>query len=448
MLDSHVASTFIDLFAGLGGFHVALRRLGLKCVFASEIDPTLQQVYAANFGMNPCGDITHVIPADVPSHDILCAGFPCQPFSKAGEQLGFDCPRWGNLLGTVLRIVEHHLPSFLLLENVPNLLNHNKGETWVTLLKWLSEAGYFVYMKKLSPHNFGIPQVRERVFIVCSRAELTFNWPTSISGSPRTLRQVLGLLLEPLRYIPSHYELCINTWQRFLDCLPVSARLPSFPIWSMEFDANYPYTDVTPWTLGTDQLGGYRGAFGQALATLPLSERMTALPKYAREEAEVFPKWKVKYIEQNRDFFDLHRSALQDWIPEIVDFAPSLQKFEWNCQGSPRDLWSLLIQIRASGVRVKRPTSTPSLIAMTSTQVPIIGWEKRFMSPWECAELQGLKDLDYLPASLTRAYTALGNAVNADVVEAVADRALTVTDLPRLRRQLPRTKDINYAVAS
>lgn len=133
---------FIDLFAGLGGFHLALGRLGHECVFASEIDPGLQALYECNFGIRPAGDIRHVPVADIPGHDIACAGFPCQPFSKAGDQSGLEHP-----------------------ENVPNLERHNKGLTWQQLAAQLRGEGYDVSTEKLSPHQFGILQIRDRIFV-------------------------------------------------------------------------------------------------------------------------------------------------------------------------------------------------------------------------------------------------------------------------------------------
>ncbi|MBV6517060.1 MAG: IS1595 family transposase ISCco3 [Planctomycetes bacterium] len=121
---------FIDLFAGLGGFHLALEALGHKCVFASEINQDLADLYKKNFGMRPHGDIRGLALAEIPPHDILCAGFPCQPFSKAGEQRGLKCPQWGDLIDYVVRILRHHEPQFFLIENVPNLVRHRKGKTW------------------------------------------------------------------------------------------------------------------------------------------------------------------------------------------------------------------------------------------------------------------------------------------------------------------------------
>lgn len=112
---------FIDLFAGLGGFHLALRRLGHVCVFTSEIDESLRSIYKKNFKMNASGDIRRVTVDEIPAHEILCAGFPCQPFSKAGSQGGLKDPKWGALFYEIQRIIRHHKPRYLILENVPKL---------------------------------------------------------------------------------------------------------------------------------------------------------------------------------------------------------------------------------------------------------------------------------------------------------------------------------------
>lgn len=117
---------FIDLFAGLGGFNLALTHLGLTCVFACEVDEDLRKLYENNFDIYPAGDIRKVAVTDIPEHDILCAGFPCQPFSKAGDQQGFNCPKWGDLFDYVLKIIEYHKPKYIMLENVPNLEKADK----------------------------------------------------------------------------------------------------------------------------------------------------------------------------------------------------------------------------------------------------------------------------------------------------------------------------------
>ena len=125
---------FVDLFAGLGGFRLALKSLGHECVFACEIDTGLRDLYEKNFGMRPAGDIREIPVSSIPEHDILCAGFPCQPFSKAGEQNGFSCPKWGDLFEFVIQTLETRRPDYFILENVPNITKHDGGRTWRAIL--------------------------------------------------------------------------------------------------------------------------------------------------------------------------------------------------------------------------------------------------------------------------------------------------------------------------
>lgn len=420
---------FIDLFAGLGGFHVGLRRLGHECVFASELDPTLRRLYERNFGLHPHGDIRSVAVEAIPKHDILCAGSPCQPFSKAGVQQGFDCPKWGDLFEHVLRVVRYHKPEYILLENVPNLERHSKGATWAELKRSLERAGYEIQTRRLSPHQFGIPQIRERIFIVGCRSGLRhFAWPKHDDVTPLTIHSVLDVEPPEAKAISPQVKRCLQVWQAFIRSFPKGEELPSFPIWSMEFGATYPFEDETPYAVGTRRLGKYTGCHGTALKQLVPHARWDGLPSYARTEQSKFPHWKVLFIRQNREFYKRHKKWIDPWLPRILNFPPSLQKLEWNCKGEERDVWNYVIQFRASGVRIKRPTTAPSLIAMTTTQVPIIGWEQRYMTPRECARLQSLHELKHLPDVPTRSFKALGNAVNADVVQHIGEHLLSRSD--------------------
>lgn len=414
---------FVDLFAGLGGFHVALRRLGHTCSFACELDGALRDNYSRNFGIMPQGDIRQLAPEMVPEHEILCAGFPCQPFSKAGDQGGFDDPDWGDLFYHMLAILRLRRPRFFILENVANFEKHDGGQTWGKarlLLETACTEGYQVQIRKLSPHHFGIPQIRERVIIIGSREGLEhFRWPQETTTGT-SIRDVLDENPADARKIPAQVTACLAVWQRFLDGLPRNVELPSFPIWSMEFGATYPFEDTTPWALGAKRLRGFLGSHGAPLTGHTFEDVAPLLPSYARTDKPRFPEWKVQFIRQNREFYQKNRSFIDTWLPGILPFPQSFQKFEWNCKGEPRELSRYVIQIRASGVRVKRPTTSPSLVAMTSTQVPIISWESRYMTPRECARLQSMEDLKFLPSAPTAAYRALGNAVNVKVIELVA----------------------------
>ena len=162
---------FIDLFAGLGGFRLALESLGAKCVYSSEWDKDAQRVYEQNFGDLPEGDITKVNEKDIPAHDILCAGFPCQAFSISGKQRGFEDSR-GTLFFDVARIVKEKRPKVVFMENVKNFAFHDGGRTLEVVKGAMEELGYSFHQKVLNSVDYGIPQKRERIYMVCFRNDI------------------------------------------------------------------------------------------------------------------------------------------------------------------------------------------------------------------------------------------------------------------------------------
>ncbi|EOD00409.1 DNA cytosine methyltransferase [Caldisalinibacter kiritimatiensis] len=171
--------SFIDLFAGIGGFRIALEKFGANCVFSSEKDKYAKITYEANFGDIPAGDITKIKSEDIPPHDILCAGFPCQPFSISGKQKGFEDSR-GTLFFEIARIVKYHRPKMLFLENVANLRRHKDGKTIDNMIKILKDLEYNVFTEILNASDFGVPQSRKRLYFVCFRKELgimNFSFP-------------------------------------------------------------------------------------------------------------------------------------------------------------------------------------------------------------------------------------------------------------------------------
>ena len=409
---------FVDLFAGLGGFHLALARLGHRCVLASELSPELRELYKANFNFEPQGDIRDIDPRQVPDFDLLCAGFPCQPFSKAGAQAGRSCERNGDLAEVVLEWVRAKRPSFVILENVANFERHDKGRTWRWLDQELRHAGYPLVRKMvLSPHQFGIPQIRERLFIVASRdAQAEFEWP-ELPSEDTNIRSVLSPP-QPGSRISAKIEEAIEAWAEFVRLYPKSARKPYFPIWAAEFGATYPFLTVPPMS-APRAAQMKRGSLGVPLKGLKSGELEQSLPPYARG-LDSFPGWKKTFIELNRQLYHDNKTWIDRWLPRLEGLEHSYQKFEWNFDQGDDDLWSAVIQMRGSGIRAKSPRTAPALIASSTSQIPIIGWERRYMTAHECAKLQDMGELQHLPRTFTATTRALGNAVNAKVVEAVA----------------------------
>ena len=200
--------TFIDLFAGIGGMRQAFERHGGKCVFSSEWDKFAQITYQTNFKEMPHGDITKICTGDIPAHDVLLAGFPCQPFSHAGLKKGFDDTR-GTLFFDVARIIKDKKPSLALLENVKGFKNHDGGRTFKTIVEVLNEIGYDVFAKVLNASDFGLPQNRERIYIVCvNRRKIKqrdFEFPKPTKKETR-----VGDILEP--HTDRKYVLSNKLW--------------------------------------------------------------------------------------------------------------------------------------------------------------------------------------------------------------------------------------------
>jgi DNA (cytosine-5)-methyltransferase 1 len=185
------AIKFIDLFAGIGGIRLPFDELGYRNVFSSEIDPAAIKTYQANFGDTPYGDITQIDARDIPCHDLLLAGFPCQAFSIMGKKLGFLDTR-GTLFFEIERILRHHKPKAILLENVKQLVTHDEGKTLSIILETLKSIGYFVNWKVLNALNFGLPQKRERIVIVGFLDEsIAKNFSLDFEPMPYDLTKIL-----------------------------------------------------------------------------------------------------------------------------------------------------------------------------------------------------------------------------------------------------------------
>jgi DNA (cytosine-5)-methyltransferase 1 len=426
----------------LGGFHLALQELGHECVFASEIDDELRDLYLSNFPEmkgKTFGDIREYRER-VPEHDILCGGFPCQPFSKSGFQLGLHDKIRGTLFDEIVYVLEKRHPRYVILENVGNFERHDQGRTWKVVKEKLVALGYNVRgtehltskgLGLISPHHLGYPHSRERFYIVASLSRLSEN------PFPKTDRKVLTNLKsivqakseltkqDLLECAPTEQQIdCIQHWDYFIKKLPKTVPLPSFPLWGDEINATYPYQDYTPYAASIRELKSCLN--GKAAHNdLSKNEMIALLPSYARTQEDKFPDWKIAFIRKNREWLEANKKYIgQRWIKKLSVFPPSLRKLEWNCKDEERDIWKYVLQFRPSGLRVKRYTMAPSLVAMTTTQIPFLGPEKRFLTRVEGLRLQGFPDDFCLPTSREKIFKALGNAVHAGVVKAIAQKLL------------------------
>jgi DNA (cytosine-5)-methyltransferase 1 len=396
-----VPFTFVDLFAGIGGFHAALSAAGGRCVWASEIDDAASRVYADNWGLKPNGDIRaftdpHVT-SDIPPHDVLAAGFPCQPFSKSGHQLGFRDTTRGTLFFNICQILEARKPSVVFLENVRNLAGPRQRETWTTIIRELRNLGYRVSDEPtvFSPHLLppelgGAPQVRERVFIVgiyvgSERAwaesdvepavalRPVMNWDPSLWQVENILQSDKELANVDDYRIPLDQQEWVNCWDDFVQKLlevRFGAPLPGFPLWADEFRTR---------------------------------------PRILSDT----PSWKADFLRKNSAFYLEHRETIDSWRkrwPNFKKFPSSRRKLEWQAQDTG-SLWDCVLQFRPSGIRAKKPTYLPALVAITQTS--IYGPRRRRITPVEAKRLQGLPDwFSFGDQRDAESYKQLGNGVS------------------------------------
>ena len=226
---------FIDLFAGIGGMRLPFEILGGKCVFTSEIDKFARQTYEANFTGEVAGDITKIKEEEIPGHDLLLAGFPCQSFSQAGLKKGFDDTR-GTMFFEVARILAHHKPNYFLLENVKGLKNHDGGQTLKVMLNILSNLGYKTHCKVSNAKDFGVPQNRERIFLVGTRgANLSYSFP-----KPTNKLVKLGDILQ--RQVEDKYTLSDKLWRGHQD-RKAKALAKGYGFGYSLFNAQSPYSN-------------------------------------------------------------------------------------------------------------------------------------------------------------------------------------------------------------
>lgn len=400
---------FVDLFAGIGGFHQALESLGHTCVCASEIDQNCVKVYKQNFPETKVvGDINFFFDK-LPKFDILCGGFPCQPFSKAGKQEGFQDKKRGNLFYVLMDVLKLHPEcKFVILENVKNLADNNQN--WDLIQAALKEQNFYVTDMPiiLSPHQFGIPQIRERVYILGIRKDIR-NIKKLPNGS---------IHMEDLGKLFSKKDLCKGNDGRkiLVNNVPKSFAISDFQkkalnMWvDFKEGTNFDRVGVPVWV----EYFGYK-----------LNDK--EFEKFVDHKGQrVFemPEWKQKFALKNRSFYLKHKKFIDSWIEKnhVLDLPLGYKKLEWNC-GSVKDIKETIIQFRQSGIRVKKLNYFPALVAINNTPIIYDHQMKSFrrITPREAANLQSFKD-DYDMSNEIEIYKQLGNAVNVKIISILAKK--------------------------
>lgn len=380
---------FIDLFAGIGGFHQAMKLCNGECVFAAEICSETANTYKNNYNIDAYNDVTQIDPKKIPQHDVLCAGFPCQSFSKAGNQKGFNDIR-GTLFFDIVRILSYHKqmyggPKYLLLENVRNLISHDKGRTWTRIKESLEHIGYNVVESPLivSPHYFDVPQLRERALILCVRSDI-FDGEIKIDIEKKSkntcdMNSILDTKstkeykLQSFK-ISEYEEKVLNLWDEFIK--GIKEKVIGFPIWSEEFFIN--------------------------------------------RNLSHYPDWKKEIVQKNKKLYEINKEFIDAWYEkhnQLKWVNKTHKKFEWQAGETISSVYEGIIQFRTSGVRVKQPTEFPALVAMV--HIPIVGKYKRYLTPREVARLQSFPDNFKIDGNMRLAYKQFGNAVNVKVINTV-----------------------------
>lgn len=388
----------MDLFSGIGGFHAVATALGVETVYACDADPECRNIYEENWGITPASDIGDEV-SDVhnfvPRHDILFAGFPCQPFSKSGAQRGMEEAR-GTLFFSIAQVLKARKPRLVVLENVRNLWSKRHLDDWNTIIRILRDLNYRVSDQPLvsSPHRLppelgGTPQVRERIFI-------------NATYVPSHLQSSFDLSAPPISHLDSSQTFDPSKWRltKFVPSLRNSGRR------DLKLKA-----EEVKWLNIWNEFRHRTFSQGIALPGHPLWFDAWIDHPEMRVTSSM-PSWKIRFIELNREFFKQNRSIINSWIedfPEVVEFPTSRRKLEWQA-GDQSSLWKGLIQLRPSGIRVKRPNYIPAAVAMTQTSV--FGPKKRRLDVPELAQLQGLPPwFTFGEQSDRHSYRQLGNGI-------------------------------------
>lgn len=376
---------FIDLFCGIGGFHIALTNLNCECILACDIDKKCRETYKINYGIEPVSDIKDINEKTMPDFDILCGGFPCQPFSNGGNKKSFNDKR-GLLFDEIIRIANYKKPKFMFLENVKHILKVSNGEVYKYIIEKIKLIGYNLQIFQLSPHNYGIPQQRERVFFVCVRNDLYNNQEIKLIKHNLNLKITDIIHDNDEKYnIQSDIKNVLNAWNELIKQFNIDEK-------------------ISPTILIHDYF------------------RI-----YSQNEFDNLAPWKKDYMIKNKPLLDKYKSIIEPWYNKYKDLLSKREiygKLEWQV-GKIKDnddIYNYFIQIRQSGIRVKKTNYFPTLVAIS--QIPIYGKNKSYISPRQCARLQSFPETFILDNNDKVSYKQLGNSVNVHNVFMVINSTL------------------------
>lgn len=385
---------YIELFSGIGGFTQAIERIdsNAECVFAADINEACANVYKLNYGIESLCDLTAKSEKEIPNHDFCFFSPPCQAFSKGGKRLGFEEAR-GTLIFEVFRILEEKKPKYILMENVRNIVGHDNGNTIKVIIEALHELGYRTPKTPLilSPHHFGIPQLRERAFLPGiydlenTSIPLDFDMGQLKSKEENNIFQVIDEKEDDDSLKVREEDLVtMKVWDDFYH--NIKQKVIGFPVW-----ADY---------------------FKECVDT------------------RGFPSWKLEFVRKNQELYRNNKKEIDQWAKRwqvYEQFTPTQKKFEWQCGTRISSVFDGLIQFRPSGMRVKLPTVAPALVAMVQTSV--IGKFQRKMSLKECLRLQDFPDnFNFGNQSLHESYKQLGNSICVKVLEKVARKLIEIDE--------------------
>jgi DNA (cytosine-5)-methyltransferase 1 len=379
---------YIDLFCGIGGFHQAFKILNDKynikseCVFACDIDKNCRKSYLENYNIEPFDDIKKINPKEFCDKcDIICGGFPCQPFSNGGNKKNFEDER-GLLFNEIIKLAIEKKPKFMFLENVKHILKISNGLVYQYILNELDKIGYKVQTFLISPDEYGIPQQRQRVYFVCIRNDIYKNKPIELIDKKTDKIDLKSYLLKK-KYIDSRYFLSgdildvLNAWDEFVKIFEVNEK-------------------ISPTILIND-----------------------IYKNYTKDQFNNLVKWRQDYLTKNYILYNKYKKQIDKWYNKYKNILSQREiygKLEWQTGliKENESIFNHFIQIRQSGIRVKKNKYFPTLVAIS--QIPIYGKEKRYITPRECARIQSFPDTFKLDKNDKISYKQLGNSVNVSNV--------------------------------